>query len=227
MRNKVVKKLLMLAMVITMLSGTSIATVYANANPPAEETTTEVVQETSTETTEDTEKKEDTGRVSGEGNNSAFSTPGNAQLVDDKENDDTKQFLTIQTKKGNTFYMVIDRSSNTENVYMMSLVDENDLAEFLDETEKDKETEESTVVIPETTPETTPAAEEETEVKKEENSGMNVKGLVAIAVVVILGLAGIAVYKKKGRSKEEDYVSEQLEFSDGPYVNEEDDEKEE
>ena len=55
MRNKVVKKLLMLAMVVTMFSGTSIATVYANANPPAEETTTEVVQETSTETTEDTE----------------------------------------------------------------------------------------------------------------------------------------------------------------------------
>ena len=236
MRNKVVKKLLMLAMVVTMLSGTSIATVYANANPPAEETTTEVVQETSTETTEDTEKKEDTGRVSGESNNSAFSTPGNAQLVDDKENDDTKQFLTIQTKKGNTFYMVIDRSSNTENVYMMSLVDENDLAEFLDETEKDKETEESTVVIPETTPETTPAAEEETEVKKEEKTeektGMNVKGLgaivlAAIVVAAILGFAGIAVYKKHGRSKDEDYVSEQLEFSDGPYVNEEDDEKEE
>lgn len=226
MRNKVVKKLLMLAMVVTMFSGTSIATVYANANPPAEETTTEVVQETSTETTEDTEKKEDTGRVSGESNNSAFSTPGNAQLVDDKENDDTKQFLTIQTKKGNTFYMVIDRSSNTENVYMMSLVDENDLAEFLDETEKDKETEESTVVIPETTPETTPA-EEETEVKKEEKSGMNVKGLAAIVVAAILGFAGIAVYKKHGRSKDEDYVSEQLEFSDGPYVNEEDDEKEE
>ena len=167
MRNKVVKKLLMIAMAVTMISGTSIATVYANANPPAEETTTQVVEETATESTEDTEKKEDTGRVTGEGDNSAFSTPGNAQLVDDKENDDTKQFLTIQTKKGNTFYMVIDRSSNTENVYMMSLVDENDLAEFLDETEKSKETEESTVVIPETTPETTPAVEEETEVKKE------------------------------------------------------------
>ena len=221
MRNKVVKKLLMIAMAVTMISGTSIATVYANANPPAEETTTQVVEETATESTEDT------GRVTGEGDNSAFSTPGNAQLVDDKENDDTKQFLTIQTKKGNTFYMVIDRSSNTENVYMMSLVDENDLAEFLDETEKSKETEESTVVIPETTPETTPAVEEETEVKKEEKSGMNVKGLAAIVVAAILGFAGIAVYKKHGRSKDEDYVSEQLEFSDGPYVNEEDDEKEE
>lgn len=223
MRNKVVKKLLMIAMAVTMISGTSLATVYANANPPAEETTTAVVEETTTEKSKDTEKAEDTGRVTGESNNSAFSTPGNAQLVDDKENDDTKQFLTIQTKKGNTFYMVIDRSSNTENVYMMSLVDENDLVEFLDETEKDKETEESTVVIPETTP----AAEEETEVKKEEKSGMNVKGLAAIVVAAILGFAGIAVYKKHGRSKDEDYVSEQLEFSDGPYVNEEDDEKEE
>lgn len=223
MRNKVVKKLLMIAMAVTMISGTSIATVYANANPPAEETTTQVVEETATESTEDTEKKEDIGRVTGEGDNSAFSTPGNAQLVDDKENDDTKQFLTIQTKKGNTFYMVIDRSSNTENVYMMSLVDENDLAEFLDETEKSKETEESTVVIPETTPETTPAVEEETEVKKEEKTGMNVKGLGAIVLAVILGVAGIAVYKKHGRGKEEDYVSEQLEFSDGPYVNEEED----
>ena len=235
MRNKVVKKLLMIAMAVTMISGTSIATVYANANPPAEETTTQVVEETTTESTEDTEKKEDIGRVTGEGDNSAFSTPGNAQLVDDKENDDTKQFLTIQTKKGNTFYMVIDRSSNTENVYMMSLVDENDLAEFLDETEKSKETEESTVVIPETTPETTPVAEEETEVKKEEKkeekteekTGMNVKGLGAIVLATILGVAGIAVYKKHGRGKEDDYVSEQLEFSDGPYVNEEEDEEEE
>ena len=226
MKNKVVKKLMMIVMAVTMLSGFSFATVYANADPPAEETTTEVVAETSSEATTE-ENTEDTGRVIAESDSSAFSTPGNAQLVDDKENDDTKQFLTIQTKKGNTFYMVIDRSSTSENVYMMSLVDENDLAEFLDETEKDKETEESTVVIPETTPETTPAAEEETEVKKEEKSGMNVKGLAAIVVVAILGFAGIAVYKKHGRSKNEDYVSEQLEFSDGPYVNEEDDEKEE
>ena len=57
MRNKVLKKLLMIAMAVTMISGTSIATVYANANPPAEETTTQVVEETATESTEDTEKK--------------------------------------------------------------------------------------------------------------------------------------------------------------------------
>lgn len=56
--------------------------------------------------------------------------------MDDKENDSSKQFLTVQTKNGNTFYMVIDRSGTSENVYMMSLVDEQDLAEFLDENEE-------------------------------------------------------------------------------------------
>lgn len=49
MKSKVVKKLLMIAMAVTMISGTSLATVYANANPPAEETTTAVVEETTTE----------------------------------------------------------------------------------------------------------------------------------------------------------------------------------
>ena len=114
-----VKKLLMIAMAVTMISGTSLATVYANANPPAEETTTAVVEETTTEKSKDTEKAEDTGRVTGESNNSAFSTPGNAQLVDDKENDDTKQFLTIQTKKGNTFYMVNMLMGNQQPFHLL------------------------------------------------------------------------------------------------------------
>ena len=214
MKNKVMKKILMIMLSSTILMGSASVTAFAQANENAEqaETAEQVIEEQPAE------------QPAAEG--TPFSTSGNGQLVDDKENDSSKQFLTVQTKNGNTFYMVIDRSSNTENVYMMSLVDENDLAEFLDETEKSKETEESTVVIPETTPETTPAAEEETEVKKEEKTGMNVKGLGAIVLAVILGVAGIAVYKKHGRGKEEDYVSEQLEFSDGPYVNEEEDEEE-
>ena len=215
MKNKVMKKVLMIMLSATMLIGSASVTAFAQANENAEQT----------ETAEQVIEEQPAEQPATEG--TPFSTPGNGQLVDDKENDSSKQFLTVQTKNGNTFYMVIDRSSNTENVYMMSLVDENDLAEFLDETEKSKETEESTVVIPETTPETTPAAEEETEVKKEEKTGMNVKGLGAIVLAVILGVAGIAVYKKHGRGKEEDYVSEQLEFSDGPYVNEEEDEEEE
>lgn len=212
---KKIKKWLALLMVTVGILSTGTMTAFAYVDESAQ---TEAVPETEAPVIEETQPQTEA---------TPFSVPGNGQLVDDKMDDDTKQFLTIQTKNGNTFFLVLDRSSNTENVYMMSLVDENDLAEFLDETEKSKETEESTVVIPETTPETTPVAEEETGVKKEEKTGMNVKGLGAIVLAAILGVAGIAVYKKHGRGKEDDYVSEQLEFSDGPYVNEEEDEEEE
>ena len=157
-----------------------------------------------------------------ESDSSAFSTPGNAQLVDDKENDDTKQFLTIQTKKGNTFYMVIDRSSTSENVYMMSLVDENDLAEFLDETEDSKTEEEQKVVIPETTTETTPAVEKETEETTQKNTGgSDIWKLCTIVLAGGLGIGAVVVYLKYGRKKEDGFVSEQLEFTDGPFINEE------
>lgn len=221
MKNKVVKKLMMIVMAVTMLSGFSFATVYANADPPAEETTTKVVAETSSEATTE-ENTEDTGRVIAESDFSAFSTPGNAQLVDDKENDDTKQFLTIQTKKGNTFYMVIDRSNTSENVYMMSLVDENDLAEFLDETEDSKTEEEQKVVIPETTTETTPAVEKETEETTQKNTGsVDIWKLCTIVLAGGLGIGAVVVYLKYGRKKEDGFVSEQLEFTDGPFINEE------
>lgn len=86
-----------------------------------------------------------------------FSVPGNGSLADDKSGDSTKEFLTVQTKNGNTFFLVLDRSSNKENVYMLSMIDEDDLAEFVTETKK-QETEQPTVITPQ--PETKPAVEE-------------------------------------------------------------------
>ena len=75
-----------------------------------------------------------------------FSVAGNGELLDDITDDETKQFLTVQTKNGNTFFMVIDRSRNSENVYMLSLIDECDLAEFIEE-EKAEPVEEKPEVI--------------------------------------------------------------------------------
>ena len=83
------------------------------------------------------------------GGETPFSIPGNGEVLDDKAEDGTKEFLTIQTKNGNTFFLVLDRSSNTENVYMLSMIDENDLAEFMDEPQA---VDTPQVVIPETEP---------------------------------------------------------------------------
>ncbi|MBR2894422.1 MAG: DUF4366 domain-containing protein [Oscillospiraceae bacterium] len=68
---------------------------------------------------------------------------GNLTLIDDilqsYESKETtlsdKQFITVQSKNGNYFYLVIDRSGNTENVYFLNLVDEADLMALLEDGE--------------------------------------------------------------------------------------------
>lgn len=149
----------------------------------------------------------------------SFSIPGNGELVDDLEDDSTKQFLTIQTKKGNTFFLVLDRSSNTENVYMLSMVDENDLAEFIDdrsETQKEPEAEKPQVVIPE--PEMKPAESEPQPEPK--NGGMNTGMLIAAALLLAGGM-GYYLKVVKPKKAEENADDEDLEFYDGgAYINE-------
>ena len=141
---------------------------YANVDPTWEEEETVIPEQTPEETPpEDTvSEPEETEPEQG------FTTPGNGDLGDEIKNSTGKDFYTIRTKNNNTFYMVIDHSNSTENVYMLSLVDENDLAEFMEQTEKETEAEVTpAVIIPETTPapvETEAPKQPETEVEEPE-----------------------------------------------------------
>lgn len=72
----------------------------------------------------------------------AFTPDGNLTLIDDflqievpgdEETEQIeKQFITVQSKNGNTFYIVIDRNGETENVYFLNLVDEADLMALME-----------------------------------------------------------------------------------------------
>jgi len=56
---------------------------------------------------------------------------GNGSLVEDVTDDEVnRQFITVKTKNGNIFYIVIDKNSKTENVYFLNAVDEYDLLAF-------------------------------------------------------------------------------------------------
>lgn len=73
----------------------------------------------------------------------ALTPSGNLTLIDDimqKESTSdaedevhSKQFITVQSKNGNYFYLVIDRCGETENVYFLNLVDEADLMALMED----------------------------------------------------------------------------------------------
>lgn len=138
-----------------------------------------------------------------------FSMPGNARLVDDAGDDDTKQFLSVQTKNGNVFYLVVDRSGSTENVYMMSLVDENDLKEFIEE-DRGEDTDGQGILQTVPDLETSADTEMEEAQKKQEDEDKDYKkgtgkgGMLPVLLVFVGCAVGIYYFKIRRPKKEAD-----------------------
>lgn len=145
------------------------------------------------------------------GNTSDALTPdGNLSLVDDysekQEDGSGKQFITVTTKDGNYFYLVIDRDKDgNENVHFMNLVDEADLLALMDEDEAAKYT---TPVEPEKPAETEPAEpdgdEGEQKEEPEKKSGMNLAPVLILVVALIGGGGFFAFTKLKGQQKKKE-----------------------
>ena len=57
---------------------------------------------------------------------------GNLEIVDDILHED-KQFITVKSRSGAEFYIVIDRSRDSDNVYFLNQVDDVDLFALLEE----------------------------------------------------------------------------------------------
>ena len=57
---------------------------------------------------------------------------GNLEIVDDIVQED-KQFITVKSRSGAEFYIVIDRSRDSDNVYFLNQVDDADLFALLEE----------------------------------------------------------------------------------------------
>ena len=137
---------------------------------------------------------------------------GNLSLIDDIGTTGGKQFITLQTKAGNTFYLIIDRDDEGEQtVHFLNQVDEADLMALTEDGEAAPETCTCTTKCAAgavntdcpvcktnmtecTGPEPEPQEPEETEQPQEEeakSSGMG--GLVVFLVVALIG-SGAALY---------------------------------
>lgn len=122
---------------------------------------------------------------------------GNLTLIDDyyeqtgSDEISQKQFLTVTTKGGNTFYIVVDRNGNEDNVYLLNLVDEADLMALINDEKVSVTTTEPTTAEEETTAKNEPEGEK---TEKKSNSGL------ILFIVVALGGGGFAFYWFKIRN---------------------------
>lgn len=230
-QRKQSKKAAAAILAAAMLIGSS-TTAFAYVDPAASEETsaeTEAAPETTPETGQTDSQKPVLQEENASG--TAFSTPGNAQLQDDLGEDSSKEFLTITTKNNNTFYLVIDRSAATENVYMLSQIDENDLQEFLDgDTASSIKTEEAKVVLDENQKDTEDGKTDPNQEEKaaKETAPSSSAGLIAVLLLAGAGAAAYYYFKiRKKKAEDEEADTEGIELNDGLETVDEQEEAEE
>ena len=115
--------------------------------------------------------------------------PGNMNLVDDVsgEQSEDKQFITVVTKSGEYFYIVIDRASDRENVHFLSLVDEAELLAIIEESAPQPAPQATPQTPVQTAPITQPEPEPEPEPEKSSTGSL-------IILIVLLGAIGGGAY---------------------------------
>ena len=238
MVNKKMRKVFMvLTLCLTMILGSSMnayAYVDESAGTETEATTEAVVveEELTADTEETTETESEEADQEAEESAGAFSESGNLSLLDDVSADKAKnlEYMTVQTKSGAVFYLVIDKSADTENVYFLNQVDELDLMAIMDDTQKqeyESSLKEEPQEVPETPIEDEPTADELVDEEPQADLQTNNLALFGvIGVIAALVIGGYAFMKKKAKKDGAD-LDEDLEFyDDEEYENEDEQEPE-
>lgn len=158
---------------------------------------------------------------------------GNLTLIDDigSSTGKGKQFITVVTRTGNYFYIIIDRDAEGEGtVHFLNQVDEADLFHLLYEEAQEEYIQQITETgepeIDESEPESETETEPELEPEPEKKPG-NMKGIIGILGLIGLTAAGGGYYvvqnmkKKKADNRpdpDEDFDAYDDESDDTDYV---------
>ena len=210
MRKRILSLILSLAMSICLVCALSVPAYAVVAGDVNASATTEVVVE-STQPVPVTEQESGnaTATVEKETDTTPLTPEGNSNLQDDS-NSKNKEFITVQTKNGNYFYLVIDKDRADNNAYMLSQIDEGDLKEFLEEEEK-AETEPEPVVT--TVPEESTLEEPEPE-KQEPKGGMN--GMTFLILAAAAGGGAFYYFKVLKPKQEQNRGEREIESAEFP-----------
>ena len=189
---KMMNKFCALMLSVALCAGMA-APAFAYGGEPVEEAEQPVLTSTTDEEDVVTVTDEETG---------ALTPEGNLTLVDDYHTDYSdgsgQQFITLVSKSGATFYLVIDRNAKgQQTVHFMNLVDEADLLALMEEEDGDaytaeKETAAQAEQERKQAEEDAKKAAEETEASGSEQTGGNKVTKYAATFLGVLALVGLA-----------------------------------
>jgi hypothetical protein len=151
----------------------------------------------------------------------AFTPDGTGSVVDNIVERNGKEFFTITTEAGNVFYLIVDRRSDSENVYLLNAVTEADLMALAEA--DGSSASQSAIPVP-TTPmpepteptEPTPTPDPVPEEPKDDSAGSMI-----FIVIAVLAAGGAGYYFKILKPKkdaaaqaEDDMFGEDMEYED-------------
>jgi hypothetical protein len=153
-----------------------------------------------------------------------FTPDGNLTLVDDIQVEDSeeKQYMTVVTKDGNYFYIIIDRAGDKENVYFLNMVDEADLLALIEDMDTAQE---MLVTIPEPELESEPVPAPE--IEKENDKDSNIGSVLLLLLLVGGGVVGAFYYFKVLKNKPSTKGSTDLKEYEFDYDEDDEDDEDE
>jgi len=148
-----------------------------------------------------------------------FTPNGTGTVVDNVTEQNGKEFFTITTDEGNVFYLVIDRQRDSDNVYLLNTVTEEDLIALA---EKSGSTIQNITPDPEPIPQETepePTPEPESEAEPETGGG---RGSIIFIIIAAIVAGGAGYYfkilkpKRQASDMDDDYDGDDEDYDDEP-----------
>jgi len=215
-KNAVLLLMLMMTAGMTFPASAKVTQTEVTATSESKTSDEPAVQETFEADEDETDSFYEAEPIS---DSASFSNEGNMQ-TQDRLDETNREFLTVTTRNGNIFYLVIDENADGKNVHFLNQVDEADLLPLLDEESQkayeELKAEESNAAEPEIPVAEAPPAEE----PQKEGIFSKLKPGTIIPLLIFVGALGMFLmdrFKKKKddhHGEDPDGPDEEYEFED-------------